>query len=269
MGRSAAAVAVPGDGRHGGGAADRHAQPRDDRRTRRPLLDRRADAGAAAAVRAAAHADRLPLRPSSLGAGLAARALHLVRHDGCSSAVSRSCRSRCCCCRATPPARCGSGRPPRRSPSCWSAPACTRCRPSASRSPPISRRSARDPRVVALLCAHAAVGMAVSAFVFGLSLRHFSEVRLIQVVQGAALHDDGPQCVRALEAGAAQLLRRPSEPRRAGFLRGLARCSPTKRARGGAWSPSRSARRASACRTSCSSPMAARSCICPSARPPR
>ena len=43
------------------------------------------------------------------------------------------------------------------------------------------------PRVVALLCAMLLAGMAVSALVFGVLLRHFSEVRLIQVVQGAAM----------------------------------------------------------------------------------
>ena len=43
------------------------------------------------------------------------------------------------------------------------------------------------PRVVALLFAMLLLGMAVSAIAFGLLLRHFSEVRLIQVVQGAAL----------------------------------------------------------------------------------
>jgi len=43
------------------------------------------------------------------------------------------------------------------------------------------------PKVVALLCAMLLVGMAASALVFGLLLRHFSEVRLIQVVQGAAV----------------------------------------------------------------------------------
>jgi BCD family chlorophyll transporter-like MFS transporter len=43
------------------------------------------------------------------------------------------------------------------------------------------------PRVVALLFAMLLAGMAVSALLFGLLLRHFSEVRLIQVVQGAAL----------------------------------------------------------------------------------
>ncbi len=43
------------------------------------------------------------------------------------------------------------------------------------------------PRVVALLFAMLLLGMAVSAGIFGLLLAHFSEVRLIQVVQGAAL----------------------------------------------------------------------------------
>ena len=43
------------------------------------------------------------------------------------------------------------------------------------------------PRVVALLCSMLLVGMALSAVVFGVLLRHFSEIRLIQVVQGAAV----------------------------------------------------------------------------------
>jgi len=43
------------------------------------------------------------------------------------------------------------------------------------------------PRVVALLCAMLLAGMAISAVIFGLLLKHFSEVRLIQVVQGAAV----------------------------------------------------------------------------------
>jgi BCD family chlorophyll transporter-like MFS transporter len=43
------------------------------------------------------------------------------------------------------------------------------------------------PRVVALLCAMLLVGMAVSALAFGALLSHFSEVRLIQVVQGCAV----------------------------------------------------------------------------------
>jgi BCD family chlorophyll transporter-like MFS transporter len=43
------------------------------------------------------------------------------------------------------------------------------------------------PKVVAMLCASLLIGMAASAIVFGLMLRTFSEVRLIQVIQGAAV----------------------------------------------------------------------------------
>jgi len=43
------------------------------------------------------------------------------------------------------------------------------------------------PRVVALMYVMLLVGMVASGLVFGLALRHFSQVRLIQVVQGAAL----------------------------------------------------------------------------------
>lgn len=43
------------------------------------------------------------------------------------------------------------------------------------------------PKVVALLCAALLVGMMASAVVFGLALSNFSQVRLIQVIQGAAL----------------------------------------------------------------------------------
>ena len=42
------------------------------------------------------------------------------------------------------------------------------------------------PKVVALLCVMMMLGMMVSALVFGLLLAHFSELRLIKVVQGAA-----------------------------------------------------------------------------------
>ena len=44
-----------------------------------------------------------------------------------------------------------------------------------------------QPRVVALLCMMMLLGMLASALLFGSLLAHFSEVRLIQVVQGAAL----------------------------------------------------------------------------------
>jgi BCD family chlorophyll transporter-like MFS transporter len=42
------------------------------------------------------------------------------------------------------------------------------------------------PRVVAMLCVMMLLGIVVSALLFGLLLHHFSEIRLIQVVQGAA-----------------------------------------------------------------------------------
>jgi BCD family chlorophyll transporter-like MFS transporter len=44
-----------------------------------------------------------------------------------------------------------------------------------------------QPRVVALLCMMLMLGMVVSALTFGALLAHFSEIRLIQVIQGAAL----------------------------------------------------------------------------------
>ncbi len=43
------------------------------------------------------------------------------------------------------------------------------------------------PRVVALLCMMLLLGMIVSALIFGSLLAHFSEIRLIQVIQGTAL----------------------------------------------------------------------------------
>ncbi len=43
------------------------------------------------------------------------------------------------------------------------------------------------PRVVALLCMMLLIGMVASALIFGALLRDFSEIRLIQVVQGAGL----------------------------------------------------------------------------------
>ena len=43
------------------------------------------------------------------------------------------------------------------------------------------------PRVVALLCAMLLLGMAVSALIFGYALSNFSQIRLIQVVQGSAV----------------------------------------------------------------------------------
>src|SRR5262249_5603482 len=82
-----AAFAVPGVGRHVGGAAQRYAQPRDDRRARRTQLAGRADGGAAAGVRPVPRADWLPLRQPPFCPRLAARALYL---DGDAAAVRRA-----------------------------------------------------------------------------------------------------------------------------------------------------------------------------------
>jgi BCD family chlorophyll transporter-like MFS transporter len=45
----------------------------------------------------------------------------------------------------------------------------------------------KHPKVVALLCMMLLIGMVASAILFGFILRHFSEIRLIGVVQGAAV----------------------------------------------------------------------------------
>ena len=65
------------------------------------------------------------------------------------------------------PARPGSARSARRSPSCWSARACTRCRPSGLALATDLAPAAARPRVVALLCVMLLLGMVVSALVFG------------------------------------------------------------------------------------------------------
>ena len=94
----------------------------------------------------------------------------------------------------------------------------------------------------------------------------FSQLALIQVVQGAALLT----MVINLIALWKQEARDPAAPRRAarrghrsaqlGALRGA------RPRRSACWSPSASARRHSTCRTSSSSPTAARSCTCRSVR---
>ncbi|CAA9282061.1 MAG: PucC protein, partial [uncultured Acetobacteraceae bacterium] len=83
---AAAAVAVPAFGRHGGGAAHRHAEPGDDRRARGTRRPRRRHGRVAAGLRALARAGGLQVRHAPLGARLAARALPL---DGDAAAVRR------------------------------------------------------------------------------------------------------------------------------------------------------------------------------------
>ena len=74
------------------------------------------------------------------------------------------------------------------------------------------------PKVVALLCAMLLVGMAASALVFGVLLRHFSEVRLIQVVQGAAVVTVVLNCI-ALWKQEPRRRNAAAPERRVGFLR--------------------------------------------------
>ena len=104
----------------------------------------------------------------------------------------------------------------RRSPSCSSAPACTRRRPPGSRSPPISRRATSRPRVVALLYVMLLVGMVASALAFGALLAEF---------QPAAPDPGDPgrgasltmvlNLRRAVEAGGAQSVAYTAPQRRA------------------------------------------------------
>ncbi len=188
------------------GAAERHAQPGDDRRARRSGLARRADGVAAARVRAVPRAGRLPLRHAPLGARLAARAVHLDRH---AAAVRRArdhaLRAARAVGRHARPGR-GSDRSAQRSRSCWSARVCTRRRPPVSRSPPIWRRPRRGRawwRCSTSCCCSA---WSASALLFGALLADFSQVRLIQVIQGAALATMVLNLRRAVEAGGARPL---------------------------------------------------------------
>ena len=149
----------------------------------------------------------------------------------------------------------------RRSPSCWSAPDCTRRRRSALRWPPISHRRESHPKVVALHV-HDAVARhdRQRAAVRLCCWRHFSEIRLIQVIQGAAL------ATMVLNV-AALWKQEPRDPRahrhehaRPTFAEAWA-VSATARHRPAAWWRWASARSPSACRTSCWSRTAVRFCI--------
>ena len=118
------------------------------------------------------------------------------------------------------------------------------------------------PRVVALMYVVLLLGMVVSSIAFGALLAHFSEMRLIQVVQGAAL-------LTMVLNGAAlwkQEPRRPasaadSEPQPASRLVAhLYRAVLARSAFSWRWA---SGLRRSACRTSCWSPMEDRYCTSP------
>ena len=211
-------------------------------------------------------ADRLPLRHPPLGARLAAGALHLVRH----AAAVRRPRDHAV--RAAGPVRRRprpgdlSARSARRSPSCWSAPACTRPRPPASRWRPTSPRPRRGRGSwrCSTSCCWSAWWRARSSF--GALLADFGQRQADPGDPGRGRGHDGAQPRRAVEAGGARpVAHRAATAPRPAFARVLARLHRRRPRRAGCWSRSGSAPRPSACRTSCSSPMAARSCISRSA----
>ncbi len=70
----------------------------------------------------------------------------------------------------------------------------------------------KHPKVVALLCMMLLLGMVVSAVLFGAALAHFSEIRLIQCIQGAAVITVVLNGYRVVEAGAAAPVRDPGGP---------------------------------------------------------
>ena len=227
-----------------------------------------ADGRAAAAVRAVPRADRLPLRhaPLACSAGGACPTSGSARC--CSSAAWRSCRSRCSCCPATAPGPRSVGAVVRRA----RLPAGRRGhahhadrRPGAGHRPRARRRTAARGGAALRDAAGRHGGQRAR---LRRAAADFTPTQLVQVVQGAAVADDGAQPRRAVEAGAAQPARLPSPDRAAPPLpRGLGALHRAAAHAGGCWSPSASAPRPSACRTCCSSPMAARSWACRSARP--
>ena len=125
------------------------------------------------------------------------------------------------------------------------------------------------PRVVALLYVMLLLGMVAQRLRLRRAAARLQPAQLIQVVQGAAV-------VTMVLNWSALWKQEARDPRRtarrraaARLRRRLARFVAGGRGRGGCWSRSGWAPRPSACRTSCSSPMAARSWTCRSARRPR
>jgi BCD family chlorophyll transporter-like MFS transporter len=114
------------------------------------------------------------------------------------------------------------------------------------------------PRVVALLYVMLLVGTVASALLFGLLLEDFSQLRLIQVIQGAALATMGLNVLALWKQEARAPSRTAFDRPRPAFAE-----SWREFRRGGRSSrllvAVGSARRPSPCRTSCSSPTARRS----------
>jgi MFS transporter, BCD family, chlorophyll transporter len=125
--------------------------------------------------------------------------------------------------------------------------------------------AASRPRVVALLYVMLLVGMVAGALAFGALLADFSQIRLIQVIQGAALTTMVLNLVALWKQEARDPSRTGPGPRSA--TRGAR--SATAAGRAACWSPWRSARRRSACRTSSWNLTAGRSCTSRCRRPPR
>ncbi len=119
------------------------------------------------------------------------------------------------------------------------------------------------PKVVALLCMMLLLGMVGGALTYGALLAHFTEIKLIQVIQGTAMATMVAERHRAVEAGAAQSGADRPRPRASDVPAGLGNLQARRRTRSAASSPSAWARSPSACRTSCWSRTAARSCILP------
>ena len=258
LGRAAAAVAVPGLGRHGDGAAQRHAQPGDDRRARRADLAGRADGLAAAGVRPVARADRLPLGHTTARCWAGGGCPISGSARCCSSAASPSCRSRCWSCPATATARrstaqvgaalafllVGAGLHTTQTAGLALAtdlaPAeCPAARRGAALRHAAGRHGGQRPRV------RRAAG-------------RLQPHRADPGDPGRGACHHGPEPDRAVEAGGARPRRAPHPiaPRPA-FGAILARASSAAAAPAGCWSRSGWAPPPSACRTSCWSPMAA------------
>ena len=87
------------------------------------------------------------------------------------------------------------------------------------------------PRVVALLCAMLLLGMGLSAVTFGALLANFSEIRLIQVVQGSAVVTVVLNCAALWKQEARSSALRPDGAPRAQFAEAWAAFSTAGRTR--------------------------------------
>ena len=110
-----------------------------------------------------------------------------------------------------------------------------------------------QPKVVALLCMMLLLGMIGAALLFGAVLAPFSQIRLIQVIQGSAVATLVLNCIALWKQEARDPGARAAR-RRASGRRGSS--SPRGRRPSGGWWRWRSGRSRSRCRTSCWSRMA-------------